>query len=506
MAIGTATPRDQLDRLIAFVRRALRYWWLVAAIGMVGAALGALLATTAKPKYTSDARIIYNERISSSVLQGRAATLRTRNLGNKYRNMLMARKQLRKVIEEFNLLPDVVAADGIDVAVEELKLQVRFRVHGSGMFHIEYTAHDPDEAQAVTARLTSLLIEEESRLSRENASITKKFLVNTKRERVEELNRALTSLNAFLAEHPEFVLSASGGQAAGASIRAAAEGKSTPDLTDELKETDPQLVALMRQRKRIRASLEAASDDGRSQKTAEQVEAERDVRDARRVVSQAEANLEAKLQQFTALHPDVRQARKQVEAAKQRLQEAQAAVPPDLPKPKIDRNAMARELENIDAQISATQRRLRKEKRGSKPETTEEKPPEEEPENWIVALENEYSRLKIDADQAQNRVEQTDASLSNAEIEMSQKMAEEGAVLSIIDEASRPTRPTGKGPLFLAAAAIMAFLMIGGVLALALALVDDRLYSAGDIDNLNIAPVLVVVPRPARRKWFRRGR
>lgn len=507
MAIGTATPRDQLDRIIAFGRRAMRYWWLVAAIGVVGAALGAMLASTAKPKYTSDARVIYNERISSSVLQGRAATLRTRNLGTKYRNLLMARTQMRKVIEEFDLLPEVVEADGIDVAVEELKLAVKFRVRGSGMFQIEYTTDDPDEAQAVNARLTSLLIEEESRLSRENASITKNFLIDRKREQVDNLNKALTELNRFLADHPEFVLSASGGQASGASIRAAAEGKPTPDLSEESKETNPQLVALYRQKKRIRASIEAASDGGRPQKSSEQIEAERNVRDAKRALSQAEDNLETKLQQFKPLHPDVRRARKQVETAKQRVADAESAVPPALPKPnRVDREALARDLQDIEQEISATQRRIRREKRGNKPEEVEPDPEEQEPGYRIVRLENEYSQLKSRVDQAQTRVERTDASLSKAEIQSEQKMAAEGAVLSIIDEASRPTRPTGKGPIFLTAAAIMAFLVIGAVLALALALVDDRLYSAGDIDNLDIAPVLVVIPKAPRKGLFRRGR
>ena len=39
MAMTPATPREKLDRLLQYVQRARRYWWLVAGCVVIGAAL-----------------------------------------------------------------------------------------------------------------------------------------------------------------------------------------------------------------------------------------------------------------------------------------------------------------------------------------------------------------------------------------------------------------------------------------------------------------------------------
>ena len=508
MAIGTATPRDQLDKLIAYVRRAIRYWWLVAVITMGGGALAVTFAFLSKPKYVSEARIIYNERISSSLLQGRDVVNVTNNLGNRYHELLMARPQLGKVITELGILKKTVASEGLDAAINEFKEKVEFRIRGTGMFHIQYTAPDPEQAQAVTTMLTDILISEDRRLRQENAKTTKEFLVKEKADRSTELNKRLSEFNKFLAEHPEFALaSAQGTQGAtGAGIRAVAEGKTSEAVIDP-KNTDPRLEALLRQRKRIKASLEAPDDgSARTQKTAEQIEAERAVREAKDELDKAERDLEQKLAQFQQAHPDVRRAEKRVADAKDRVKRAEAAVPPALPKgPKIDRNVLAQQLQDIDKQISAARTRVRNEQRGDQPDE-EEKPAVDDTENWIVSLENDFSRLTLAVEEARSRVREVDANLSKAEITASQQMAEEGAVLSVIDPANLPTKPEGKGRIFLTGAGIMAFFMMGSVLALALALVDDRLYTAGDLEQLGIAPVLVVIPKAIKqKKRSRRG-
>ncbi|MCG8417330.1 MAG: Wzz/FepE/Etk N-terminal domain-containing protein [Proteobacteria bacterium] len=506
MAIGTVTPRDQFDKLLAFARRGLRYWWLIAIITMLGGALSALVALRAKPKYVSEARIIYNERISSSLLQGRNVVQRTRNLGNRYRELLLARPQLTKLITELGLVPDIVAKEGIDAAFDEVKLLIKFRVRGTGMFHIEYTSDNPEEAQKVTEFLTEILITEDRRLRQENAKITKEFLVKEKSERSADLAKRQRMLYEFLAEHPEFVQDSARGPAAatGSAIRAAAERD--PVVSDPIN-SDPRLEALLRQRKRIKDGLDAPEPvDVRPQRTPEQRDADQVVREAKAELQRAQRNLENMRSQFQPAHPDVRRARKRVREAEDRVKRAEAAVPPDPPKPsKSDRQALARDLKEVERQIATTRSRIRREKQreqeGKRPKPEAR---DEEPENWVVARENEYAGLNQAVEEAQRRVEELDTSLSRAEISASQQMAEEGAVLTVIDPASLPVKPRGKGPIFLLAAGIMAFLILGTGLALALALVDDRLYTAGDLEGLGIAPVMVVVPKPTKRKWFRR--
>ncbi|MEM9492887.1 MAG: Wzz/FepE/Etk N-terminal domain-containing protein, partial [Myxococcota bacterium] len=203
MAIGTKTPRDHLDHILAFVRQTMRYWWVVAIISVIGAVLGVLAASVVKPKYISEARLLYNERISSTLLQGRDMVLRTQNLGMKYYELLMARPQLEKVIIELDLMPKVVKKDGVSVAVDELKKLIKFRIRGTGMFHIEYTSQDANEAHEVTKMLTNILIAEDARLREENTEATKKFLRDQKQKYKVELVERQKELYKFLADHPE---------------------------------------------------------------------------------------------------------------------------------------------------------------------------------------------------------------------------------------------------------------------------------------------------------------
>ena len=510
MAIGTATPRDQLDRIIAFVRRAMRYWWVVALVGMFGGVMGVMLALKAKPKYVSEAKLLYNEKIQSSFLGDRNMVQRTKNLGNKYREILLARPQLGEVITELGLLPKVVEADGLDVAIDELKPLIKFRVRGTSMFRIQYTSNDPDEAQAVTAMLTDMLMAKERSLSQEKALSTKKFLLDEKTKANTELATRQRALYEFLAQNPEFAENTGAGDkaATGAGIRAAAQGKS-PEAIQSLRNVDPRLAALERQRRRIKKSLEAPEPSRRRpQKTTEQRDAERAVKDAKTELRRAERNLEEKLEKYQPAHPDVRSAERKVRDAKERVGRAEAAVPPDPPTPpnKVDREKLARELKEIEGQISSTRARLRRKKSGDGDRAEEVvKDEDQEPASLVVQLENEFASLDQAVREARRRVSGLDSSLSKAEIKASQQMAEEGAVLSLIEPPNKPTIPQGKGKIFLLAVVTMVFLVMGSVLALALALVDDRIYTAGDLEHLGVAPVMVVIPKGPRRKWFRRG-
>lgn len=504
MAIGTTTPRDQLDRLLAFLRRSMRYWWLVAIITLVGSALVAALALRAKPKYLSEAKLFYNERISSSLLQGRDVIQQTRNLGDRYRELLLARPQLTKIITELNLLPEVVESDGLEVAIEELIQQIQFRVRGTNMFHIQFTNDNPEAAQAAVAMMTDLLVAEDRRLRRENAFATKNFLLEEKAKVNEELTKRTKELNKFLAEHPEFAMDASQGAqgATGAGIRAAAQGKSSEPIDRETA-SDPRLFALERQRRRLKSRLEAPEPSAeRPKKTSEQIEAESAVREAKNELEAAQRDLDNKLSILQPAHPDVVRAKSRVANAEKRHQQALAAVPPDLPAAgPIDRKALQEELINVERQIAATKVKIRQENPGAQPVEEQVDAPQTEEENWVVELETEFVRLNQAVGEARRRVDRLDQSLSEAELTASQQMAEEGAVLTLLDPANLPTKPQGKSPLILIAVGIMAFMVIGAVLALALALVDDRIYGAGDLEHLGIAPVMVVIPK---RRQLRR--
>ncbi len=511
MAIGTVTPRDQFDKIIVYFRRAMRYWWLVGIIGMVGGALTTALALKAKPQYQSQARLLHNERLDSKLLLGRDAATRSRNLGLKYQELLLAKPQLEKVITELNLLQEVVEKDGMDAAIGELKPLIKFQVRGSNMFNISFTSVSPETAQKVTALLTEILTSEDRRLSQDKALLTKEFLIKQKTERSTELVKRQRELNQFLAENPAFALDTTTGP--GAAVRAAAgDGKSSGPVTAiETKDADPRLTPLLRHKRRIKASLDAPEKPaGRVTKTPEEIEAERVIRTARNELERAQNDLESKQARFQPAHPSVRAAQKKVNEAEQRLARAQATVLPPPPKQtKQDRDAMQRELTEVERKIAAVRAQIRREKAAKKTGEPQEESAEpvvqEEPENEIVVLENQHAWLKDAVAEARRRVNETDTALSKAEIKASQQLADEGAVLNVIEPPSLPGKPEGKGPLMLIIAGFLGFTVFGVVLSMALALVDDRLYTAGDLENLGIAPVVVAIPKAPKKKRFRRG-
>jgi hypothetical protein len=203
-------------------------------------------------------------------------------------------------------------------------------------------------------------------------------------------------------------------------------------------------------------------------------------------------------------------AQSEVAAARQRLERAKTQVPPPLPRAEpVNREALQQELAQIEREIVNTKNRIRREQGEDVEIEEEEATPIDQEENWVVALETEFARRHQAVEEQRKRLESTDSSLSRAEISASQQMAEQGAVLTIIDPPNRPTMKQGKGRAILAAAGTAVFVMLGTLLALALALIDDRIYGAGDLERLAVAPVAVVVPRLRKpgllRRLFRRG-
>jgi uncharacterized protein involved in exopolysaccharide biosynthesis len=515
MAIGTHTPRDKFDLLIAFVRRTMRYWWLVGIITFVGGVLAVVFALKQKPKYLSEAKIFYNERIQSSVLQGRDYGVNTKNLGFHYQEMLLSRTNMVKIIETLDLHAKTRAKQGLDAGIEEFKKEAAFKVRGTGMFHISYLSENADLSQKVTSMMVDILLAEDERVRREQASATMNFLLEQKAKINKELDKRQRELAKFLSEHPEFALDTAAGGATtpGASIRGAQAktGQSAlPPLPDNI---DPRLNALERQRRRIRDRLATPDNQAAStpRKTPEQLEAERLVEEADRDLRRAQRELEDRLSRLQPAHPDVIRAQSEVAAARQRFERAKTQVPPALPRAEpVNREALQAELAEIEREIVNTKNRIRREQgEDVLPEDEEATTGIGEEENWVVALETEFARLHQAVEEQRKRLESTDSSLSRAEISASQQMAEQGAVLTIIDPPNRPTMPQGKGRAILAAAGTAVFVMLGTLLALALALIDDRIYGAGDLERLAIAPVAVAVPRQRKpgllRRLLRRG-
>ena len=496
-----ATPRDRLDRILDYVRRARRYWWVALGFLVLGAGASVAFAVTRPPVFQSSCVLFYQERIQSGVLQGRDAVTMQRNIGERYREVLLARSSLAQIIQDpaLNPYPQTSKEEGLEAAVEDLRLAVGFEARGSNTFRINYSDVDPDRAKKVTERLTELLLQKEAALRKEQSSATVKFAEEQKTAALDELRKRRIALNGFLDKNPEFALDAREGASEGAAVRAREEGKTRQTGGN------PKLQALERQERRIQASLEAADNPSaapppmpRRERTPEQIQADQVVRDAEREVQSAQRELDAALQKFTERHPDVVKAREQLTQAQGRLRRAEGAVPRDEeeirpPRTATDRAALQKELTRIRVQIETERAREKGVKTAPAPEVDTES-------SRVVRLETQYGELRQGVAEQQERVEALDDQLFRAQMTANQQIAEGGSSLTVVDPAFAPKKPQGKGKKVVVIAGLALFTALGLALALGLAIIDDRLYRRVDVEQLSVAPVLAVIPRAKARK------
>lgn len=505
MKSGTTTPRDRLDRLVDYVRKARRYWWIVAGAIALGAILSVVFAVTRPPKYKSWSTLFYQERIQSALLQGREADQQQRNIGERYRELVLSRDVLAQVVQDpaVNPFPDELAKDGVDAAVEELRKSVALESRGIYAFRITYTDTQPGRAQKVAARLTDLLQQKEADIRDDQVKATADFAETQKKVATEELRTRQKSLSEFLALHPEFAQEDVGG--AGAGIRARTK------RNNELAGTtsgNPRVLALERQRSRIKARLDAPPGltpvvvhtphaPSPAKQAAEQVvnEAQRDLKEAEKAVSDLLG------QGYTEKYPSVVKAKQAVEDAKARLARAKAAVPDDddtddpplvAPTTAEDRAKLEKQLQQIETEL-ADERKRDTQKTGA-PATADD------PVGAVVQLETQYADLHDAVEEQRERVQSLADSVFRAQIDASQQLAEQGAHLAVVSPAFKPLKPFGSGKKILVMAGVALFTAIGLALALALAILDDRLYRRAEVEELGLGKVLAVIPPVGKAK------
>jgi len=496
MALAPITPRDRLQRLVDLGRKTTRYWWLVAVAGFLGGVLSLGFALTRGHRYESSAVLFYQERIQSSILGNRQEET-IRNLGDRFRELLLARAQLMQIIHDPKLTP--FPGMDPDLAVDKLRNTVRFESRGGSNFRITYTDADPDRAKAVTEKLTKLLQEKDEALRNDQAQLTVQFLTQQKDEQSLELRKREQALAEFLAKHPEFAADANApGGSEGAGIRAIHDSKKNAPIVNT---GNSRLYALERQRQRVQARLDAPPDAPvrvETPRSPERIAAEAQVADAQRELTAAQRELEDALAKYTDKHPAAIKAQERVDAAQQRLRHAQAAVPPDesvtlAPATPADRSKLQKELQQLESQIADEQRASSKAGAGSGSGSAAPTPAVGDGTNWVVELETQYALLRRQMSEQREKVGSLADAVFKAQIDASQKSAEQGGRLSVIDPAFKPVRPSGPGKTIFLLAGMVLFLGLGGTIAIGLAILDDRLYRRDDIDSLGI-PVLAVIP------------
>lgn len=491
MSVTPRTTREQLTAIVDVFRRSLRHFWKVCVLVVIGAGLSILLAMNLKQLYQSETILLYQEKISQSILQGKDVARSSRKQSARYKEMLTARRTLSKIVDEFALHPAVVEEMGTIAATDLLRKQISFRDSGAGTFKITYIGSSAEEAQQVTARLGELLRLQDEEIRREQALQTKSFLENEKAQAENTLSQSETEIAAFLTKHPEFVKEmASGVQGVGASIKA------ERDRVAKARSVRSPIAILKQQKSRLERRIRNPDAPLAPVVRTRRVESPQ-LQQARGQLAEAKRNLDAKSARFTPKHPDVIAAKSAVKAATSQVKRLVAAEAPRhaptamVIKPTTSTAALKRELASINAKIA-------------KFEAAGSNKQDDGTAERLVNLETEHTRLERRVREGQARLDALEARVFTASITASSEFAE-AAKLVVIDKAFLPAKPAGKSRKIVVVIGTFLFGVIGAGMALGLALLDDRIFRRGDIDRLGIAPVLVVIPRESKKKK-RRGR
>lgn len=484
-------PREQLDRALAFARRAVRHWPAVPVMLIVGVAGFAVLRHFRPPVYRSEAVLVFSEsvRISPEATAGTG----TKNLPLRVQELLTARQAMQRVVEEFDLYPETRRQLGAVDAVDELKRHVQLRAPGGDTFTISFDGLTAEQAQGVTARLAELVIAQDSELRRKEARGSQEFLATEKNRAKNELGKAEESLAAFMAENPRFALDVNP-LATGAAIRAAVGGPTTALAAPAPGTGIGSYVVLPPRPGAMAATAPAPAAPAIDPELARAQAAERARAEA--AVAAARTDLSSKLGQFTDAHPDVRAARDAVRQAEARL----AAVPGPGALARVTGPApgpapSATAGNGTSGTGAAPQRRV---VRRIAPATPASKAARKAEEKDLVALETEWSRLTRAVTEARQRHDQVEAALFKAEIAASSASDTGATQMTIIDPAYLPERPVPPGQKTILAGFLALSLLLGAMVAFGLAAVDDRIYDRRCANGLGY--VLVEVPKVARRR------
>ncbi len=180
---------------------ARRRWWVLTAAAVIPVAAIAFLLRMPSA-YTSEATlVVVQQRIPDRFV----APLSVRNVSDEIRAIemeVLSRRRVLEIVEELDLYPglrDSLAPDDVvelmrgDVGIEPIWGSVRNDVNA---FKVTYTSNDPELAQSVVVKLTSLFIEENRRTQGSQRAVTTKFVTDqleVAKQRLTEQEQRLTN-------------------------------------------------------------------------------------------------------------------------------------------------------------------------------------------------------------------------------------------------------------------------------------------------------------------------
>lgn len=487
--MGQPTPREQIDRVLALIRRTLTFWKRGLVVFLVGALIAVPVVFTRPRDYRSETVILYHETIHADPDQSGGSD-GARRVGARLRELLLSRQSLEPIIDDQQLYPDKIIRGETIGAVEEMRKHITFRARDGDTFEIAFVGSTPEQAQEVTRRLADCIVKEAESRRSDSAKTLKEFLDAESTRNQADLNKREAELAKFVAAHHEFTPRLQG-IAPQPTTTAPGGGVAPPS------NVDPVLASLEARAARIDRQLKAAQ--GQAVPTSPRPSFQPPPDSAELLA--ARADLADKTSRYTEIHPDVIAAKSRLKVAEQAQAAAAEAArqawiqrhrevdePP--PKNAADEAALRRELADLQARIANRRGHLARGTGGDAPAVAP---------NSDVALELEFTRLHREVNDLRDRQQKLEERVFRASMTASSVMNDRNVQVSVLDPAYLPVRPASKSRTVLLAALLTVALLLAIASMAASAMLDDRIYERVDLERLDVLPVIAVIPRTRLR-------
>jgi protein tyrosine kinase modulator len=494
------TARDRIDRVLAILRRTRRFIAPALVLALLGGSATVSFALLRKRVFKSETLIFYREGIrTTDLVGGEDQGDRAQKLGLRLKEMVLSRSRLEQIVTSSKLYPEVVEERGMIDAVDEMRRHIAFRVQDGDVFGLSFDGNDPEHVRLVTAKLADALISENTRSNSEQAVVTRDVLDREKERVDKELKERERALAQFLSKHPEFARETA---QPGASIRAINSARAAATT----QRNDATLASLEREAQRLQDRLNTPVTHKRKDEPQADPQLVAAKQEAEAEAAQAQKELTDKQGEFTEEHPDVRAARVRVKETQDKLKRASDAVAFSLAAQQqksvakeedegyIDRGALENLLKRINEEITDFKRRK-----------ADAPAPTTVVATSVMALETDWTRLNRDVVDERERMQSLQEKESQVSLAESATATGHTAQMVVIDPAFVPTHAAPPGRTQVMVSGLAATAVLSLLLALGLALLDDRVYDRVDIERLGILPLLGVVPRAGNDKKVKRG-
>jgi polysaccharide chain length determinant protein (PEP-CTERM system associated) len=189
-------PAADRASILEYLQIPLRRPWHVVIPFVVVTLLAVGFSLTIAKTYTSSTLILVeSDKVPQSFInEGTRDATAGRPRLQTIRQEILSRTRLERILEELNPYPERTGRAPLTAIVEGMREAIAINVKGNDSFTLEYTHRDPKIAQAVTARLATLFIEESNQARKTQIEVTGEFIESQlaeARQKLEEKEKAL---------------------------------------------------------------------------------------------------------------------------------------------------------------------------------------------------------------------------------------------------------------------------------------------------------------------------